>query len=77
MNAGGITVRSAELVGVEGVRFLPTEHRGVGVLTIAGSIPAMGPFVLPGNNYHVYDYALFWGAIARDSVRRVQAWTSR
>lgn len=37
MNAGGITVRSAELVGVEGVRFLSTEHRGVGVLTIAGS----------------------------------------
>ena len=22
-----------------------------------------GPIVLPGNNYHVYDYALFWGAI--------------
>jgi hypothetical protein len=30
--------------------------------------------VLPGNNYHVYDYALFWEAIRRDAGRRVAAW---
>jgi hypothetical protein len=30
--------------------------------------------VLPGNNYHVYDYALFWDAIRADAVRREQAW---
>jgi hypothetical protein len=34
----------------------------------------MGPFVLPGNNYHVYDYSLFWGAIRRDAERRLAAW---
>ena len=28
----------------------------------------------PGNNYHVYDYALFWGAIRRDAERRLAAW---
>jgi len=39
-----------------------------------GDIPALGPFVLPGNNYHVYDYALFWTAIRGDAVRRLQAW---
>jgi hypothetical protein len=32
--------------------------------------------VLPGNNYHVYDYALFWGAIRRDAERRLAAWHS-
>ena len=39
-----------------------------------GQIPALGPYVLPGNNYHVYDYALFWEAIRRDSQRRLQAY---
>ena len=45
-----------------------------GFLIISGDIPPMGPFVLPGNNYHVYDYALFWGAIRDDAARRLKAW---
>ena len=45
-----------------------------GLLKIGGTIPAMGPYVLPGNNYHVYDYALFWAAIRADVARRVAAW---
>jgi hypothetical protein len=40
---------------------------------VSGLIPAMGPYVLPGNNYHVYDYALYWGAIRRDADRRLAA----
>lgn len=44
-----------------------------GLLIIDGEIPALGPYVLPGNNYHVYDYALFWGAIREDARRRVEA----
>ncbi|MCL6682635.1 DUF3089 domain-containing protein [Sphingomonas alba] len=46
-----------------------------GFLTVDGTIPPLGPFVLPGNNYHVYDYALFWGAIRRDAERRLAAWS--
>ncbi len=42
-----------------------------GFLLLSGKIPTLGPFVLPGNNYHVYDYALFWSAIRRDADRRV------
>ena len=45
-----------------------------GLLLIDGAIPPLGPYVLPGNNYHVYDYALFWDAIRADAVRRHQAW---
>lgn len=45
-----------------------------GFLEIGGAIPAMGPYVLPGNNYHVYDYALFWQAIRDDAERRLAAW---
>lgn len=49
-------------------------HCDKGLLILDGRIPPLGPYVLPGNNYHVYDYALFWGAIRRDSERRLAAW---
>jgi len=49
-------------------------HCDNGLLIIDGSVPPLGPYVLPGNNYHVYDYALFWGAIRRDAERRLAAW---
>lgn len=45
-----------------------------GFLTIWGDIPALGNFVLPGNNFHVYDFALFWAAIRNDAERRLKAW---
>jgi hypothetical protein len=45
-----------------------------GLLILEGAIPPLGPYVLPGNNYHVYDYALFWDATRRDAGRRVAAW---
>jgi hypothetical protein len=45
-----------------------------GLLKLDGTIPPLGPYVLPGNNYHVYDYALFWSAIRRDAERRLAAW---
>ena len=44
-----------------------------GFLMINGVIPPLGPYVLPGNNYHVYDYALFWGSIRADVERRLGA----
>ena len=47
-----------------------------GLLVLEGQIPPLGPFVLPGNNYHVYDYALFWAAVRNDSERRFRAWQS-
>jgi hypothetical protein len=46
-----------------------------GLLILDGAIPPLGPYVLPGNNYHVYDYALFWSAIGRDAAGRVMAWS--
>jgi len=45
-----------------------------GFLLIDGDVPNLGPYVLPGNNYHVYDYALFWGSIRADAERRMSAW---
>lgn len=48
-----------------------------GFLLIEGDIPNLGSYVLPGNNYHVYDYALFWGSIRADAGRRLAAWRAR
>jgi hypothetical protein len=47
-----------------------------GFLLINGrdnELPEFGRYVLPGNNYHVFDYALFWGDIRRDFGRRLLA----
>lgn len=38
-----------------------------------GKLPDLGPYVLPGNNYHVYDYALFWANTRTDARGRVSA----
>jgi len=47
---------------------------GRGVLMI-GSPPEGigGQYVLPGNNYHVFDYSLFWANIRADAERRLKA----
>jgi hypothetical protein len=44
-----------------------------GFLSI-GPAPDVGPYVLPGNNYHVYDIPLFWVNLRADVTRRVKAW---
>jgi hypothetical protein len=43
-------------------------------LLLIGDPPKMGSYVLPGNNYHVYDLPLFWANTKADVERRVAAW---
>lgn len=43
-------------------------------LLLIGDPPDLGQYVLPGNNYHVYDIPLFWKNLQQDVVTRVQAW---
>jgi len=43
-----------------------------GVLLIGEPPKDFGRFVLKGNNYHVFDYALFWSDIRADAARRLQ-----
>jgi hypothetical protein len=43
-------------------------------LLLIGAPPEMGSYVLPGNNYHVYDLPLFWANTKADVARRVDAW---
>ena len=40
-------------------------------LLLIGDPPQLGPYVLPGNNYHVYDIPLFWANVRADVARRL------
>jgi Protein of unknown function (DUF3089) len=70
----GTLVPSADLMSASLQPGVVGAHCDKGLLILDGKIPPLGPYLLPGNNYHVYDYALFWGAIRRDSERRLAAW---
>jgi len=52
---------------------VPARCGGDGILYI-GDPPDLGPYVLPGNNYHLYDMLLFWGNLRADAAARVAAW---
>ena len=47
--------------------------RGFLLIGDTGSLPEFGRYVLPGNNYHVFDYALFWANLRADAERRLAA----
>ena len=44
---------------------------------LIGDPPSLGSYVLPGNNYHVYDYPLFWANVRADVARRLDAFEAR
>lgn len=47
---------------------------GRGILLIGNPPEGLGgAYVLPGNNYHVFDYSLFWANVRADAERRLQA----
>lgn len=53
------------------------DARGFLMIGPNDALPEMGPYVLPGNNYHVYDYALFWANVRADAARRLAAYEGR
>lgn len=42
-----------------------------GLLLVAPAPRDIGPFVLPGGNFHVYDYSLFWANVRADVEARL------
>ena len=48
-----------------------------GFLLIGEEEPDLGPYKLPGNNYHVYDYALFWANIRADAEKRLKSFLTQ
>lgn len=50
---------------------------GRGILLVGNPPAALGgQYVLPGNNYHVFDYSLFWANVRADAERRLKAFGS-
>lgn len=47
-----------------------------GLLLVDPSPGDMGPLVLPGGNYHFYDYALFWANLRADVEARLAAFAA-
>lgn len=47
--------------------------RGFLLIGDKDDLPDFGRYVLPGNNYHVFDYALFWANLRADAERRLAA----
>jgi len=58
-------------LGVPGV---PAKCLGRGFLSI-GEPVNLGGYVLPGNNYHVFDYSMFWVNVRNDAARRFATFT--
>jgi hypothetical protein len=59
--------------GVLVIPGVPAACRADGLLSV-GAAPDLGPYVMPGNNYHIYDIPLFWANLRADFARRVKAW---
>lgn len=70
----GTLVPSEDLKSGELVKAIASASCAADGFLLIGEPPEMGPYVLPGNNYHVYDIPLFWANVRSDVARRVQAW---
>lgn len=46
-------------------------------LLLIGAPVELGPYVLPGNNYHVYDIPLFWMNVRADVAARLRTFAAR
>ncbi len=73
----GTLVPNADLTAgklVPGAVSARCDKRG---LLLIGNPPDLGPYVLPGNNYHVYDIPLFWENLQLDVARRMRTWAAQ
>ncbi|NBC36465.1 DUF3089 domain-containing protein [Novosphingobium sp. FSY-8] len=70
----GTLVPDATLTGGRLVPGMVGAQCGADGFLMIGSPPQMGPFAMPGNNFHVYDIPLFWESVRLDVARRVGVW---
>ncbi len=74
----GALVPTVGMTGADLVAGLVPARCGDGGLLMIGDPPkGYGALVLPGGNYHVFDYALFWSNIRADAAARVRAFQTR
>lgn len=71
-NRGALKAKSDLSEGELFAQLVPARCDGRGFLLI-GEGPDMGSYMFPGNNYHVYDYSLFWENMRGDVAARLAA----
>lgn len=76
LNLGTLDARQDEANPVLVKGAVPARCDASGFLLI-GDPPDLGAFVLPGNNYHVYDYALFWANLRADARARLATFSAK
>ena len=70
----GAVVPSADLkTGKLEIGQIPARCDDRGFLLIGEPPEGFGTYVLPGNNYHVFDYSLFWSNLRADAAIRLAA----
>lgn len=75
--AAGATANAGTLIG----EALVPHRAGArcdrrGLLLIDPAPADIGPLVLPGGNYHMYDYALFWANLRADAEARLSGFAA-
>ncbi len=80
-NHGAIVPSSDLKAGVLTPNLVPARcdsaSGGRGFLLIGSPPEGIGTYVLPGNNFHVFDYSLFWADVRADATRRLAAFERR
>jgi Protein of unknown function (DUF3089) len=68
----GTTIPSLDLkTATYETGMVPARCDPAGYLLIGAPPKGISAYVLPGNNYHVFDYSLFWANVRADVQRRV------
>lgn len=70
-NQGTLIPNAALTAGGLQPGLVPARCDASGFLLIGEDLPKMPAYVLPGNNYHVFDYALFWANVRADAEARL------
>jgi Protein of unknown function (DUF3089) len=74
----GTIIPNADLTdGTLETHQIPARCDARGFLLIGLPPEKIGAYVLPGNNYHVFDYSLFWANIRIDADRRLKAFSAK
>jgi hypothetical protein len=76
-NLGTLIPNAALTEGALTPALVPARCDAGGFLLIGETPPKLPPYVLPGNNYHVFDYALFWANVRADAEARLRSFAAR
>jgi hypothetical protein len=76
-NLGALVPQSGMIGADLKPALVPARCTPQGLLMIGDPPAGFGNYVLPGNNYHVFDYALFWANIRDDVAARLKTFLAR